>query len=74
MDVYGEVREQTLIRQRYVVYRTVEKWLGQGYDADDVARLYNQGDAGPCRKGTNKHGVEYNSCIYERQVLAYLTP
>lgn len=72
IDVYGEVKEQTPVRERYVAYKMIEKWLGEGYDADDVARIWNQGHAGKCKAGTNKHGVNYDSCAYERQVLAHL--
>lgn len=70
VDVYGEVREQTPQRERYVGYKKIEKWLAEGYDADDIARIWNQGHAGNCRSGTNRHGVRYDSCTYEKKVLA----
>ena len=71
-DVYGEVKEQTPTRERYVAYKMIEKWLEQGHDAHDIALLWNQGHAGACRAGTNKYGVKYDSCAYARQVLAYI--
>ena len=71
-DVYGVVKEQTPIRERYVAYKTIEKWLEQGYDARDIALLWNQGHAGQCKSGINKHGIKYDSCTYVKQVLAYL--
>lgn len=71
-EVYGVVKEQTPIRERYVAYKTIEKWLEQGYDARDIALLWNQGHAGQCKSGINKHGIKYDSCTYVKQVLAYL--
>lgn len=70
--VYGEVREQTPIREKYVAYKMIEKWLEQGYNAGDIALMWNQGHAGKCKSGTNKYGVKYDSCHYAEQVLAYL--
>lgn len=66
------MREQTPIRERYVAYKMIEKWLEQGYNAHDIALLWNQGHAGVCGSGTNRHGVRYNSCAYAKQVLAYM--
>lgn len=71
-EVYGEVRIQTPTRERYVAYKMVEKWLEEGYGAEEIALIWNQGTPGPCRIGTNKHGVAYNSCAYQKQVLAFL--
>lgn len=73
-EVYGEVREMTYSRERYVAYRMIEKWLAQGLDADDIARKWNQGNAGPCITGINSHGVPFDSCAYQKKVLAQLTP
>ncbi len=71
-DVYGEVREQTPTRERYVAYKKIEKWLEEGKNAEQIAKIWNQGHAGKCSAGTNKHGVKYNSCEYVKQVLAQL--
>ena len=71
-DIYGEVREQTPTRERYVAYKMIEKWLYQGHNAREIALLWNQGHPGACKSGTNKHGVKYDSCAYARQVLAQL--
>jgi hypothetical protein len=48
----------------------IEQWLSEGYDEDDIARIWNQGNAGNCVRGINKHNVPYDSCKYERQVMA----
>lgn len=70
-DVYGEVRKQTPIRERYVAYKKIEKWLEQGHTAYQVALIWNGGS--PVEKrGINKHGVAYDTTQYARQVLANL--
>lgn len=71
-EVYGEVREQNPVRERYVAYKMIEKWLNEGYSAGDIARIWNQGHPGKCKAGVNRMGVEFNSCAYERKVLSML--
>ena len=71
-EIYGEVREMTPARERYVAYKIIERWLAQGHDANDIALLWNQGHTGKCKSGTNKYGVEYDSCSYVKKVLAYI--
>lgn len=56
--------------ERYVAVKIVARWLKQGYKKNDIALLWNQGNAGRCSSGTNKHGVEYDSCAYAEKVLA----
>lgn len=71
-EVYGEVREMTPIRERYVAYKMIEKWLAKGLSAQTIAKKWNQGHTGACSSGVNKHGVEYDSCAYTQKVLAKL--
>ena len=71
-EVYGEVREMTPTRERYVAYKMIEKWLAQGLTARQVALRWNAGNTHTCSKGVNKHGVEYDSCVYTSKVLAKL--
>lgn len=71
-DVYGEVREQTPAREKYVAYKKIEKWLAEGHNAGDIAQIWNTGRAGACIKGINKNGVSFDSCIYEKKVLSFL--
>lgn len=72
-EVYGEVREMTPIRERYVAYKMIEKWLGQGLGARAIAKKWNQGHTGACKSGVNGLGVAYDSCAYTEKVLAQLT-
>lgn len=71
-EIYGEVREITPIRERYVAYKMIEKWLDQGLTAHAIALRWNAGGATQCSRGINKHGVEYDSCAYTEKVLAQL--
>lgn len=70
--VYGEVREMTPTRERYVATKIIQAWLDEGLTASGVALRWNQGHEGPCKAGTNRHGVLYDSCAYKNKVLAYL--
>lgn len=70
-EVYGEVREQTPQRERYVAYKMIEKWLEEGHDAYEIALIWNGGT--PTEKsGVNKHGVAFNTRQYALNVLAQL--
>lgn len=71
-EVYGEVREITPTRERYVAYKMIEKWLDQGLTASQIARKWNQGHPGACKSGTNRFGVQYDSCAYTEKVIAHL--
>ena len=71
MEVYGEVREQTPARERYVAYKKIEKWLDQGLTAYQIALIWNGGE--PVEKsGVNKHGVVFNTREYALKVIAQL--
>ena len=71
-EIYGEVRTQTKSHERYVAYKMIEKWLAQGHDAVDIAKIWNQGHTGQCSAGVNKYGAKYDSCAYINAVLAQL--
>jgi len=68
----GYVAKQTPVNERYVALHKIQHHLNQGHDEDNIARIWNQGNAGPCVIGTNNSGVDYNSCAYEKKVLAML--
>ena len=72
MQVYGKVLEKTPEREWYVAKAMIQKWLDSGLDEGAVARTWNQGNPGPCVKGINKYNVPYDSCTYEKKILALL--
>lgn len=72
--IYGEVREQTNQRERYVTTMIVTKWVKEeGLSASRVALRWNAGGATHCSRGINNHGIEYDSCAYTKKVLAQLS-
>jgi hypothetical protein len=72
MDVYGEYREMTPIRERYVAIKMIEKWIAQGLSNAQIALKWNAGGATKCSAGVNSKGVPYDSCSYQKKVLALL--
>ena len=68
----GYVAPQTEINERCVALYKIQQHLNEGYSDAAIARIWNQGNAGQCVRGTNKWGVKYDSCAYERKVMAYL--
>ncbi len=70
MDVYGEVREMTPERERYVATKMIEGWVNSGMSVSQIALRWNAGGATKCSSGYNRHGVWYDSCKYQGHVLA----
>lgn len=64
----------TLMRhtERLVVVRKIQSWLDKGYSERQIFLMWNQGHAGKCSKGVNKHGAAYNSCAYAEAGLVAL--
>lgn len=71
MTVLGEVVEQTKTNQLYVALHMIDRYLNQGYSPRQIALIWNQGDGGECRRGTNKWGMSYDSCHYADLFLSY---
>lgn len=68
----GYIATQTPeIEYRVAVYK-IQHHLNQGYSEAQIFLIWNQGHAGPCRAGTNKYGVRYDSCTYLAKGLAHL--
>ena len=55
---------------RYVTYIRVKDMLSQGYSERQILWWYNSGRTTGCIKGTNKYGVNYDSCTYADKILA----
>lgn len=70
--VFGYLEKQTPVNEEYVALNKIQYHLNQGYDEEDIALIWNQGNPSPCKAGTNSKGVAYNSCKYKEMVLAML--
>lgn len=73
MDVLGYVAPQTRVNELYVTTVVVQQWLDDGYTVGEIALKWNHPAAlvYGCSAGTNSQGVKYDSCEYERSLLAY---
>lgn len=71
-EVYGEVRKMTPEREYYVVATLIESWLQEGLTESQIALRWNAGGATKCSSGINRHGVRFDSCAYQKKVLAML--
>jgi len=71
-QVYGYVAEMTVANEWNVALYKIQRHLNEGHQARAVALIWNQGNAGACRAGTNSHGVAYDSCGYQKKVLAMM--
>lgn len=71
-ETIGYVAPVTETNEMYIATLMVQKWLAQGYTEKEIFLMWNAGR--PIEvKGTNKHGVEYDSGAYARKALAYLS-
>lgn len=70
--VYGTVKEMTPEREFYVVVTLIDRWLQEGLTEAQVALKWNSGQTSRCSSGVNRHGVKYDSCAYQKKVLAML--
>lgn len=67
--VFGYVEKQTPVNEEYVTLHKIQTHLNEGYDEAEIARLWNQGNISPCKSGTNRYGVKYDSCAYVQKVM-----
>lgn len=68
---FGYVAPMTLINETYLMTLMINEQIESGHDVASIARLHNQGNAGPCVRGVNSAGVKYDSCAYQNKVLSY---
>jgi len=71
-DIAGRVLPFTEGNEYYVAVMKVDAWLKSGYNEGQIAQIWNTGRPGPCIRGVNRHNVPYDSCAYERAILAQL--
>ena len=65
----GYVAKQTPTTERYVALYKIQTHINQGYSDNQIALIWNQGNAGQCKSGVNSKGVYYNSCEYLNQFI-----
>lgn len=71
-EVAGRVLPLTEANEYYVATMKIKKFVEAGYSDADIALSWNQGSRGECRRGVNRHGVNYDSCAYQEKVLTAL--
>jgi len=54
---------------QYVAVKNIELMLKKNMTVEDIAKVWNQGNTGACKKGVNKLGVAFNSCQYVKELL-----
>jgi hypothetical protein len=69
MRVLGYVAPQTPKTEYYVALHKIQFHINQGYSDREIALIWNQGNAGKCKAGVNRHGVPYDSCAYEKKFV-----
>jgi hypothetical protein len=70
IQVLGYEAEMTRTTVEYVGTLTIQNMIEKGYSAEDIAKIWNQGHVGKCRRGVNSLGVNYDSCSYVQKVLS----
>jgi hypothetical protein len=70
---FGHVAKMTDENEEAVALFKIQTHINDGYTDAQIALIWNQGNPGECKAGTNKHGVDYDSCSYKTKVLAFLS-
>ena len=74
MEVAGRVLPMSDRNEEYVAIMMIQKWLDSGLSTAKVILRWNHpaGVVNGCGKGVNAQGVAWNSCLYQKLVLALL--
>ena len=75
-QIYGKQMPLNNDNETYVVQQKVLKWIDQGYNTSQIASMWNAGEGNPNAykedwRGTNSHGVSYDTPAYASGVLNY---
>ena len=70
--VLGYIADQSPVNEYYVAVHKIQYHLNQGHDEGNILLIWNQGNAGACKRGVNASGVAYDSCSYRANGLALL--
>lgn len=71
-EVAGRVLPMSPENEEYVAIRMIESWLDRGLSDAQVVLKWNHpaGVVNGCGSGVNAHGVKWDSCSYQKNVLA----
>lgn len=72
IQVLGYEAEMTRTTVEYVGTLTIQSMIEKGYNAETIAKIWNQGNSGKCKSGKNSLGVKFDSCLYVQKVLSNL--
>lgn len=75
-QVYGKLMPLNNDNEAYVVKQKVLKWIDEGKTTSQIASMWNAGENHPDAykenwRGTNSHGVKYDTPTYAANVLKY---
>lgn len=75
-QVFGKEAPLTNDNETYVVKQKVSGWIDKGFNAQQIASMWNAGESRPNAykenwKGTNNYGVKYDTPTYAKNVLDY---
>ena len=69
-EVMGEVVPLTDGNERYVATQVISWWLAEGLTPEEASLKWNSGGL-THRKGTNKHGIAYDTYAYVEKFSSY---
>lgn len=69
IKVLGYIAPATETNVDYIAVKNVELMLQKKMTVEDIGKIWNQGNAGPCGASTNRWGIKYDSCKYVRELL-----
>lgn len=75
-QIYGKPMPLNNDNETYVVKQKVLKWIDEGKTTSQIASMWNAGEGNPDAykenwRGTNSHGVKYDTPAYATNVLKY---
>jgi hypothetical protein len=75
-EVFGHEMPLNNDNETYVVKHKVKKWIDEGKTTSQIASMWNAGEGHPDAykedwRGTNSHGVNYDTPTYAKNVVKY---
>lgn len=75
-QVFGKEMPLNNDNETYVVKQKVRKWIDEGKNTSQIASMWNAGEGHPNAysenwRGTNSHGVSYDTPTYAKNVVNY---